>query len=158
MWWLQNNWRREKNKRPHNEGIHSTIYCCPKKLTVFETVKRLTVRSLAPCSSLTRSGLPAARPSLLEHLASGRAQGGRKRKIDCSGVYRTQLWMPSILQGRQRRRVKGGGRPTLYLPLSVAGCAAPRIGLLLPWRDLIHNDAILDNPPNQILPQIYIPS
>ena len=52
-----------------------------KKLTVFETVKRLTVRSLAPCSSLTRSGLPAAKPSLLEHLASGRAQGGRKRKL-----------------------------------------------------------------------------
>lgn len=66
--------------------------------------------------------------------------------------------MPSNLQGRQRRRVKGGGRPTLYLPHSVAGCAAPRIGLLLPWRDLIHNDAILRNPPNLMLPQIYIPS
>ena len=32
------------------------------------------------------------------------------------------------------------------------------MGLLLPWRDLIHNDAILRNPPNLMLPQIYIPS
>jgi hypothetical protein len=61
--WLENSCRREQNKRPDNEGIHSAIYCCPKKTTVFETVKRLTVRSLARCSSLTRSGLPAATPS-----------------------------------------------------------------------------------------------
>lgn len=54
--------RREKNKRLDNEGIHNTIYCCPKKTTAFETVKRLTVLT-SPVCSLSRSSQPAATPS-----------------------------------------------------------------------------------------------